>query len=55
MSVAMVKEDEQIRYSAAYTVTRTLAQFLDSYPLTRAVMVRGGVPLFLILFCAVIL
>lgn len=55
MSVAMVNEDEQIRYSAAYTITRTLAQFLDSYPLTRAVMIRGGVPLFLILFCAVIL
>lgn len=55
MSVAMIKEDTQIRYSAAYAITQGLGRFLDSYAVTRALMVRGGVPLFILLLCAVVL
>lgn len=55
MALCQVPEDSQVRYTAAYTITGPLTQFMDNYPITRAVMTRGGVSLFMLLFCAVVL
>ena len=52
--VALVPEDEQIRYSAAYELTSQWTQFLDNFSLTRATITRGGFSLFVLLFCAVL-
>lgn len=55
MALSRVEEDFWVRYSAAYSLTHPLNEFMDEYPLAAALVTRGGAALFVLLFCAAVM
>ena len=54
MLINRSEEDPRIRYSAAYQATFPVTEFLFTHPVTAPFVVRGGIPLFILLLTAVV-
>lgn len=51
MYIAEVPPDRNIRYSLAYQITSAITQDLDQNPVFRCLISRGGMALFVLMFC----
>lgn len=48
-------EDSKISYPLAYRFTDTISDYINGFPVTRAILARGGFALFLLIFTSIVL